>query len=183
MSARPYPAELEEEVLLPSGRQLTLRPIHPDDEAAHLDLLRHLSLEDSRWRFFATIKDMDHDRISRFTCIDYDREMAFIATDQKAKNGPATVGVVRAAILNDEEAEFAIVVRSDDKHHGVGHALMVKMCHYLHERGLLRVVGDVLPDNHKMLAFVRDLGFHSRFKPDEGVTKIWKDFGEQETGG
>lgn len=48
MPARPYPTELEETVLLPSGRTVTVRPIRPDDEAQHLDLLYHLPLENTR---------------------------------------------------------------------------------------------------------------------------------------
>ncbi|HEY9164377.1 MAG TPA: GNAT family N-acetyltransferase, partial [Magnetovibrio sp.] len=99
MSARPYPTELEETVQLASGRTVTLRPILPEDEAEHLDLLHNLSLEDTRWRFFAPVRDMDHIRISRYTCIDYDTEMAFIATRQKEDGRSQTLGVVRAAIL------------------------------------------------------------------------------------
>jgi len=161
---------------MPSGEVVTLRPIRPDDEAEHVDLLHHLSAQDSRWRFFATIKDMDHDAISRFTCIDYDREMAFIATHITADGKAQTLGVVRSAILdNDREAEFAIVVRSEDKSHGLGWAMMQKMMRYLATRGVHCIVGEVLPDNHNMLKFVRSLGFESHFSAEDGVTKIYKE--------
>lgn len=175
MNQRLYPAELEEDVTLPSGRVVTLRPIRPEDEAQHLDLLHNLSLEDSRWRFFVTIKDMGHDEISRFTCIDYDADMAFIAVYRPPNEAPKTLGVVRAAILSGaQEAEFAIVVRTGDKSQGLGWALMQKMLNYLKAHGISRVVGEVLPDNRDMLVFARDLGFESRFSAADGVTKIWK---------
>ena len=175
MPARPCPVELEETIPLASGRTVTLRPIRPDDEAQHLDLLHHLSLEDTRWRFFAPIRDMDHAHISRFTCIDYDTEMAFIATREKQDGASQTLGVVRAAILGDgDDAEFAIIVRTDDKNHGLGWALMQKLLAYLRQRGVKRVIGEVLPANRTMLAFVRDLGFESRFSPEDGVVRVWK---------
>lgn len=175
MPARPYPTELEETVQLPSGRTVTLRAIRPDDEARHLDLLHHLSLEDTRWRFFAPVHDMDHDHISRFTCIDYENEMAFIATRAKADGDTETLGVARSALLPaGNDAEFAIIVRSDDKNQGLGWALMQKLMAYLQSRHVKRVIGEVLPDNRGMLAFAHDLGFSSRHAPEDGVTHIWK---------
>jgi len=175
-TSAPYPTELEEEIALPSGCVVTLRPIRPNDEADHLDLLHHLSREDSRWRFFATIKDMGHAEISRFTCIDYDTEMAFIATQSKPDGSTQTLGVVRTAILpGGDKAEFAIVVRSEDKHQGLGWAMMQKMFHYLEHRGVQRIIGEVMAGNHNMLAFAHDLGFESQFSPTDGVSKIWKD--------
>lgn len=176
MTAQPYPAELEETVQLVSGRMVTLRPIRPEDEDLHQDLLHHLSLEDTRWRFFAPVKAMDHAAISRFTCIDYDREMAFIATRGRPDGSQETVGVVRAALLDDDsEAEFAIIVRTDDKDQGIGWLLMQKMQTYLQQRNVKRIIGDVLPDNRKMLAFIHDLGFSSRYSPDDHVTHVWKE--------
>jgi len=127
MNSRPDLSELEEIARLPSGRTVTLRPIRPEDEAQHLDFLHHLSLEDTRRRFFVTIKDMSHDEISRFTCINYETDMAFIATHQTTQDQPETLGVVRAAILPGYlEAEFAIVVRTGDKSQGLGWVLTQK---------------------------------------------------------
>jgi len=171
-----YPAHLEEHVTLTSGQIVSLRPIRTDDEEEHQDLLHHLTAQDSRWRFFATVKAMDHNAISRFTCIDYDREMAFIATHRLPDGKNQTLGVVRSVIFADtHEAEFAIVVRSEDKNHGLGWAMMQKMMRYLRERDIHRMFGEVLPDNHNMLTFVRSLGFESRFVAEDGVTKVWKD--------
>jgi acetyltransferase len=106
---------------------------------------------------------MPHSQMARFTQIDYDREMAFIAKPADAKNGGETLGVVRTVTDPDNErAEFAIVVRSDLKGQGLGHTLLEKMIRYCRSRGTGEVIGEVLPNNRPMLDLARSLGFASR---------------------
>jgi acetyltransferase len=70
---------------------------------------------------------------------------------------------VRATADPDNiEAEFAIVVRSDLKGHGLGHLLLDKMIRYLRSRGTRRVVGFVLHENLAM----RDLAMSNGFVVD-----------------
>ena len=62
--------------------------------------------------------------------IDYDREMAFIATHQVDGN-PETLGVVRTSTKPDNSsAEFAIIVRSDMKGTGLGSVITSYSIHY-----------------------------------------------------
>ena len=61
-----------------------------------------------------------HTQLARYTQIDYDREMAFIAVGTRPDGGSEIFGVVRAAIeAGRSSAEFAIIVRSDIKGRGV----------------------------------------------------------------
>ena len=63
-------------------------------------------------------KDIVQNRgiIVRLTQIDYDREMAFIATTSNGHNHAETTGVVRTITDPDnEDAEFAVVMCSDMK--------------------------------------------------------------------
>ena len=69
-------------------------------------------------------------------------------------------------------AEFAILVRSDQKGHGLGHALLDKLVRYSRARGATRVVGQVLPDNRPMLDLAESLGFRRRFVLGEGVVEV-----------
>ena len=68
------------------------RPIRPGDEASLLNLLKHLTAEDTRLRFFATIKGFSRDFVDRLTHLDYSRAMAFVAFDEASNE---MVGVVR----------------------------------------------------------------------------------------
>lgn len=61
--------------------------------------------------------------------------------------------------LDEKTAEFAILVRSRLKGHGVGWLLMRYVIDYAKDKGLRRVYGDVLAENTAMLQMCAELGF------------------------
>ena len=102
-------------------------------------------------RFFSVRRGLPRSELARLTQIDYAREMAFIAVRTLADGSAQTLGVVRAVIDPDNvDAEFAIIVRSDLKAHGLGHLLLRKMIDFLSGRGTQRMVGIVLRENRAM---------------------------------
>ena len=156
---RPYPQELVETVTW-QGRPLVLRPIRPEDEPQHTAFVERLDALDMRLRFFYSRRRIGHTEMARLTQIDYEREMAFIATAADAAGREETLGVARAvADPDNEQAEFAIVVRSDLKGGGLGELLMRKLITHFRNRGTRRMVGDVLKENERMLELARHLGF------------------------
>jgi acetyltransferase len=113
-----------------------------------------------RYRFFRLLRGLPHSELARLTQIDYDREMAFIATAKTDEGAPETLGVVRAiADPDNTSAEFAILVRSDLKGKGLGRALLKKLVRYCRTRGIKELVGEVLADNRRMIALAARLGF------------------------
>ncbi len=159
LAIRPYPRELEESITF-QDRPLTLRPIRPDDDQAHHELFSKLEPEDIRFRFFRTVRELPRSDYARYTQIDYDREMAFIATREETQGRFETLGVVRAiADPDNATAEFAIVVRSDLKGLGLGSILMDKIIRYSRDRGTGELCGEVLDENRGMQALARKLGF------------------------
>ena len=82
------------------------------------------------------------------------------------------LGVVR---LHDdtsgETAEFAILVRSRLKEHGVGWLLMKHMIEFSKHKDLKTVRGQVLSENTTMLAMCAELGFHIADDPDDPGVK------------
>lgn len=173
MTNRPYPHELEEVIQLDDGRDIMLRPIRPDDETDHYAFLARLTPEDIRFRFFGKIGELSHDQMYGLTHIDYDHHMAFIATADTEGGGHETLGVVRTiADPEDGSAEFAIVVRSDFKEHGLGGKLLLKIINYCRDHGVKVLVGYVMPNNVRMLRFTQDLGFTRHHRPDEGDVEV-----------
>ena len=86
--------------------------------------------------------------------------MAFIALDE---NTGQMLGLVRLKDeLDEKTAEFAIVVRSRLKGHGLGWLLMRRVIDYAREKGLRRVYGDVLAENSTMLQMCAELGFYTQ---------------------
>jgi len=171
LAIRPYPKKLEEWVEL-DGEKLLLRPIRPEDESAHRGLFNQLDAQDIRFRFFGQIRQLAHSQLARFTQIDYDREMAFIAT--REGNGQSqTVGVVRAVSDPDNtRAEFAIVVSSKLKGKGLGRTLLSKMIRYCRERGTRELIGEVLAENSRMLGLAKRLGFEASRSPQAGIVSL-----------
>lgn len=160
LAIKPYPQHLEEESKLRDGRKIQLRPIRPEDEPAHYALMEKMTPEDIRMRFFSLMTSMPHSEMARLTQIDYDREMAFIATLFNDDGVAETLGVVRTVTDPDNiKAEFAIAIRSDLKGQGLGKILMNKVLAYHRGRGTKEVVGTVLAENRSMLALAQKLGF------------------------
>jgi acetyltransferase len=159
---RPYPRELEEIVTASDGRRLLLRPVRPEDEPAFRANFAKFSPEALRRRFFRSIKSLTQAAAAKLTHFDYDREMALVLTDPiaPASGPPEGYGVGRIVIDPERRsAEFALIVRDDMTGKGLGTLLMQRLIAYARMRGVREIVGDVLPDNHRMLALCRRLGF------------------------
>ena len=173
LAIRPYPRELEETIEW-QGRKLLLRPIRPEDGPAHLAFFDALTADDIRYRMFVRIRELQPSQLARFTQIDYDREMAFIATRPvearaNAEGVPETLAVGRVVADPDNvSAEFAVTVRSDLKGMGLGRIMMEKLIAYCRVRGTREIVGEALPQNARIVAMVKKLGFEVKIG-EEGI--------------
>jgi acetyltransferase len=162
---RPYPKHWERHIALQDGMKIFARPVRPEDEALYPPFFTAVTPEDLRLRFFAPVKEFSHGFIARFTQIDYARAMAFIAIDEATGE---MLGVVRIhADSAYESAEYAILIRSDLKGHGLGWLLMELMIEYARAEGLKFVRGQVLKENTTMLQMCRQLGFQITSDPEE----------------
>jgi len=163
LAIRPYPQNLVRTITLRGGREITIRPIRPEDEPAHMDFFARLTPEDIRLRFFGPMSMLEHRDMARFTQIDYDREMAFVATMRNAAGQEETLGVVRAVGDPDNHsAEFAVIIRSDQKGLGLGRLLMLQIISYCRARGTRILTGDILRENRRMRQLAQELGFVCR---------------------
>ncbi len=171
LAIRPYPQELEEFYQLSSGQEILIRPIRPEDEPAHHLLLEQTKPEDIYFRFFRAVNNLSHSQMARFTQIDYDREMAFIAIRKNEKGEEETIAVIRiVSDANNNEAEFAIIVRSDMHKQGIGSRLMNKMIEYCLERGTKRLVAQTQVTNQAMQSLAKKLNFIKTKNEDDKQT-------------
>jgi acetyltransferase len=156
-AVRPYPSQWQRHLEVKDGWRIFVRPIRPEDEPQIHELLRHVTSQDLRLRFFAPMKEFTHEFIARLTQLDYARAMAFVAFDEATDE---LVGVVR--IHSDsiyQNGEYAVLLRSDLKGRGLGWALMQLIIEYAKSEGLKRISGQVLQENSAMLNMCRELGF------------------------
>ena len=159
MAIHPYPAHLVTQWHPAEGPEVTLRPIRPEDAAIEQAFVQSLSAESRHFRFMNTLRELTPQMLARFTQIDYDREMAFLATTQD-NGGEREVGVVRYITNPDgESCEFALVIADEWHRRGLGRRLMTLLIDVARSRGLREMTGHVLADNAPMLALCESLGF------------------------
>jgi len=140
------------------GERVLIRRFRAEDKELYADFMRDVSADDLRLRFFGRVAELSREEVNKLTHLDYSHEMAFIALDEHAGH---MLGLVRLKEeLDEKTAEFAILVLSRLKGHGLGWLLMRRVIDYAKEKGLRRVYGDVLVENTTMLQMCAELGFH-----------------------
>jgi acetyltransferase len=142
------------------GERVLIRPVRPHDMALYPDFLADVSADDLRLRFFARITELSAVESEKLAHLDFTHDMAFVALDEDTG---VLLGLVRLKDeLDEKTAEFAVLVRSRLKGHGLGWLLMRRVIDYARAKGLRRVYGDVLSQNATMLQMCAELGFRAQ---------------------
>jgi acetyltransferase len=159
MAIHPYPSHLVTTWQPRKGPRVTLRPIRPEDAEMEQEFVKRLSSESRYFRFMDTLRELTPLMLVRFTQIDYDREMAFVAT-VAGEARETEVAVARYVANPDgESCEFALVVADGWQGRGLGRRLMEQLIAVARARGLRRMIGHVLAENRGMIALAQKLGF------------------------
>lgn len=172
MAIHPYPSHLISTWTVPDGTTVTIRPIKPEDAELEVNFVRTLSAETKYYRFMNTMRELPPAMVARLTQIDYDREMAFIAT-LTVEGVEKEIGVCRYAVNPDgESCEFAVVVADDWQHRGLARKLMGVLIETARSRGISFMNGVFLANNERMLKFVQKLGFVLSNDPEDSSVKL-----------
>lgn len=154
-----------------TGEKVFLRPLTVEDAALYPDFLADVTQDDLRLRFFAPMRQVSPDLIDKLIHYDPKQAMAFVAIDEATGK---LLGVVRLHDDRDgKSSEFAILLRSHLKGHGLGWLMMKHMIVNAKDKGLKTVVGQVLTENVTMLQMCSELGFHVADDPlERGVKNV-----------
>lgn len=162
--------------LAADGTRLAIRPIRPDDAAREQAFVRGLSPDSRQRRFMDAVRELAPAQLARFTRIDPAREVALVALRRVdgQREDEEEVAVARFATDADGVGcEFAIVVADAWQRRGLGRHLMRRLIEAATRRGLRYIWGQVLADNHGMLALARSLGFAVEPVPQEpGLRRV-----------
>jgi acetyltransferase len=152
-----------------------VRAIRPEDEPLIIDLHARHSERTIRMRFFSLVKHLSRDSLIRLCHLDYDREMALVAVLREG-SAAQVLGVSRY-YLDPETgaAEFALVVGDAHQRQGLGRHLLQRLIEIAKERGVKRLVGQVLRENGPMLALTASLGFSPPQTVSDDVVKVERD--------
>ena len=172
MAIYPYPVHLIQQWQMNDGRDVTIRPIRPEDADIEQEFVRGMSDESRYYRFMDTLRELSQTMLVRFTQIDYDREMALIGTITEDDGKETQIGVARYVVNPDgESVEFALAVGDNWQKSGVGRKLMTALIDCARQKGYRAVVGDVLTTNTKMFRLMTSLGFSIHPHPDDTAVK------------
>jgi acetyltransferase len=167
MAIHPYPSGLEWSLEVPA-LHATIRPIRPEDAEMERDFVHRLSEQSRFLRFMFGLHDLTPAMLSKFTQIDYDREMALVVIERREDGSERQVGVARYITLPDEETcEFAIVVSDEWQGKGVARPLFQHLIDIARSRHLRTMTGITLRENTRMIDLSRTLGFETRADTDE----------------
>jgi acetyltransferase len=175
LAIHPYPKALSRTHRLRGDETVLLRPIRPEDAQAERRFIARLSPQTMYNRFHVPLRELTTERLVRFTQIDYDREMAFVAIDASGAEEEIR-GVARYTRMPDGfSCEFGIVTEDAWQGRGLGHALMTALEETARSRGLTEIIGYVLRDNDSMGKLMRGRGYIAMSAPDdEGVRRYVK---------
>lgn len=172
LAIKPYPVEHEEYIPLKNGQTCLFRPVLPEDEQKMADFITQVSREDLYKRFFSDVGEFNHEALANLTQIDYDREMAFVATKIE-NNQEVLFGVARVvADPQNYDAEFSILVRSDLKGIGLGTLLMQKLIDYSRSKRTTRLTGMTMPSNKGMISLARKLKFKTDIHFEDNIVDM-----------
>jgi len=172
MAIHPYPHHLTTQLQLADGINITIRAIRPEDAEIEQSFVRRLSPQSKYFRFMQTLNELTPEMLVRFTQLDYNRELALIAVQEKGGE-EIELGVARYVVNPDgKSCEFALVVADEWQHRGIGSQLMTRLMDVAQERGFRSMDGEILADNQKMLDLVKSLGFHLQSSEEDPGVKL-----------
>ncbi len=186
MAIHPYPARLVREAVFPDGQPYTIRPIRPEDAQPLQDFTRQLSAHTRYMRFISAMRELSPRMLTRYTQLDYDRELAVVATVRQPD--PVNLEQLREIIIgvarylrnaDGVSAEYALVLSDDWQGRGLGSQLMDTIIAAARHQGLQRLEGFVLANNTPMHKLMRRLGFRNDPDPeDPSMRRVWLDLRE-----
>jgi len=150
-----YPSAWAIDAVLADGGTVHVRPIRPDDAAAHRAFFARQSEESVYFRFFGPRSELSDREVTHFTTVDYHDRMAFVAF---LRDDMIAIGRYDRHSGGDA-AEVAFAVADDHQGRGLATLLLEYLATYAATKGITRFTADTLIDNRRMLEVFQDAGF------------------------
>jgi acetyltransferase len=183
LAIRPYPVRYAAPYTTKDGLELSIRPIRPEDEPLMVKFHEQLSERTVYLRYLQMVnlnQRVAHERLQRICFIDYDREIALVATkspegkDAEKREEIIAVGRLKK-IPGTREAEFAVLVTDQYQRHGLGSELLRRLLDVARAEGIEKISADILSDNMAMQKVCERMGFRLERSLDDPVVKAQLD--------
>jgi acyl-CoA hydrolase/GNAT superfamily N-acetyltransferase len=154
-----YPKRYETTFVDKKGGELRVRPIKSTDESLLHGLLYGMSQDAIYQRFFSMRKTMPHENLQEFCTIDYDHDMALIATASDGDLEKAVGWAMYSQNRVTNYAEAAFLVLDDWQGRGIGSYLMKQLTLIARSRLIDGFTASVLTSNARMLRVFEKCGY------------------------
>lgn len=173
---RPYPTQYVDQWTTKQGVNVTIRPIRPEDEPLIAKFHEGLSERTVYMRYLQAMnlsQRTGHERLSRLSFVDYDREIALLAVRRNPDNDePEIMGIGRLSKQHGtEQAEFVELVSDQFQHQGLGKELLLRLIQVARDEKVATIFGYVLKENNEMIQLVEKLGFGLSPTERDGVLR------------
>jgi len=171
-----YPKDLETVVAIEGEGEVFIRPLRLTDELLMRDLFYSMSDEAVYHRFFQVLKTMHHTQAQKYLQMDYQAEMAVIATRTKEPDSPI-LGIGRYSLDPQTNlAEAAFVVRDPLQGKGFGKALLRTLADAARAKGIRGFTAHVMQDNTAMLHVFNHVFPSVKSRIEDGNYMLTMDF-------
>lgn len=170
------PQDLRTTFLLDDGTQVTVRPVHPTDEARVRELFYTVTQETLYRRFMSWIKRVSHKQVQEFVFVDHRDEVSIVATVPEADGDMiiAMGGYYLDATTN--RAEVAFTVLDEWQGRGIGTFLLKHLVTIARRHGIAGFTAETLSENKAMQAIFHHSGLKVRSQLRQGIYEFHMDF-------
>ncbi len=160
----------------PDARGTRLRLLAPENVEAERRFFNDLSLNSRHQRFHVGLRELSPALLTLLTEVDQQRHRAWIVEQLGA---PTPTFIADARFVSDAaepgRAEFALAVADAWQGRGLGRRLLAHLQADARAQGVHTLFGEVLAENRRMLALMRDAGMRLQPHPADGwlIRGIW----------
>lgn len=168
--------EYKSRTKLKNGKTLTVRPLLPSDELDYRNFFYSLKEETIYLRFFLPMTTFSRKMAQdHWAGMDYRKSISLIGRVQ-SKGNKEIVAIGTYAMIDEEWAEVAFVVRDDFQHQGIAVHLFKELERVASQNGFKGFLATILPENTPMINLCRKLFSDLKIDEEGHEVEIWVRF-------
>ena len=175
MSRDTSPVELPEQVELPDGATILIRPVMPDDRGLFLAAWERVSKESRQRRFLGPKSELTEEELDFYTQVDGHNHIA-VGAVSLGDDGEAQQGIAVARIIRSDDepdaGELGILVVDDWQGRGVGRALMPRLLLLAAAEGITRVRAQAWSENEPIQRLLKRYPYEVLTRFEEGEMRV-----------
>ncbi|MCF8125892.1 MAG: GNAT family N-acetyltransferase [Desulfotignum sp.] len=175
-SAHLYPAHIEETKTFKGGSIVRFRAMKPSDEEMMRRFFYRCSREMIFYRFFYSIKTMDHDKMQTYVNVDYQKEFSIVGLFVEEGNQKI---IAESRMVKDERTccgEVAFLIDERFQGIGIGSYLLSRLIEQAREQGFEGLTAEVLSDNQPMIKVFEKSGLPLKSRLENGIYHLQLNF-------